>query len=356
MSRPLSTGHPWSIVTTRAGAHTQPVHPVLRHLADRRHGVFTVAEAHRAGYGAPEIRSLHACGRWVRLRRGVYVPVERLAAIEGRGQRHVVDCIAALLALDRPTTALSHSSAAWLRGLPVSRATLEQVRLTDPHRWRSGPGYSLVRAPLPERQVIERGPLRLTTPARTLVDCAREWPLEDAVIAMDAALLRGLTTPAELLAAAEAAQHWPGAPRAARAVALADGRAESPLETRGRLRLIGAGLPPDDLQMEIRVGGRLVAVADAWYEDAAVAIEFDGRIKYTDPWRGRSPERVLWEEKQREDEVRALDIGVVRITDSSLGPTWHEIDRRLRYLLGRPGPAVRRFTVLPRVRGLVRTG
>ena len=48
-----------------------------------------------------------------------------------------------------------------------------------------------------------------------------------------------------------------------RAVSLADGRAESPLETRGRLRIVGAGLATPNLQVEIRAGGRLVGVVDA---------------------------------------------------------------------------------------------
>ena len=41
---------------------------------------------------------------------------------------------------------------------------------------------------------------------------------------------------------------------AARAVGLADGRAESPLETRGRLRILGSGLPAPELQVVINPG------------------------------------------------------------------------------------------------------
>ncbi|WP_235003564.1 hypothetical protein [Blastococcus haudaquaticus] len=194
----------------------------------------------------------------------------------------------------------------------------------------------------------------LTSAARTLVDCAREWALEDAVVAMDAALLADHTTPDDLRRATVAVRHWPGAGRAARATAHADGRAESPLETRGRLRIVGAGLVLPDLQVEIRAGGRLVGVVDAWFDEAAVAIEFDGRVKYTDPWRGRSPERVLWEEKRREDELRALDIRVVRLADTDVGPGWSRAERRLRGLLAVPGPAVRQFTATARVKGVRR--
>jgi hypothetical protein len=139
-------------------------------------------------------------------------------------------------------------------------------------------------------------------------------------------------------------------------VALADGRAESPLETRGRLRIVGAGLPRPELQVEIRTAGRLVAVVDAWFDDAAVAVEFDGQVKYTDPWRGRTPERVLWEEKRREDELRSLGIRVVRVVDADLGDRWPVMERRLRGALTVPGPATRSFTANPRPRGTPRTG
>ena len=128
------------------------------------------------------------------------------------------------------------------------------------------------------------------------------------------------------------------------------------LETRGRLRIVGAGLPAPELQVEIRIAGRLVAVVDAWFDEPAVAVEFDGRVKYTDPWRGRSPERVLWEEKRREDELRALDIGVVRIADADVGDHWPRVEQPLRRLLERPRPTSRRFSATPRRRGVPRAG
>ena len=107
--------------------------------------------------------------------------------------------------------------------------------------------------------------------------------------------------------------------------------------------------------VEVRVAGRLVAVVDGWYEEAAVAVEFDGRLKYTDPWRDRTPGEVLWEEKRREDELRALDVRVVRIADTDLGRGWTPVEQRLRGLLARPGPTRRRFTVVRRTAGVLRT-
>jgi hypothetical protein len=212
------------------------------------------------------------------------------------------------------------------------------------------------RAPLGRGEIWRAGPVRVTSAPRTLVDCAREWPLEDAVVAMDAALLAGRTTTDALRAAASATSGWPGASRAVRAAGLADGRAESPLETRGRLRILGSGLPAPELQVEIRAAGRLVAVVDAWFEQAAVAVEFDGRVKYTDPWRDRDAGQVLWEEKRREDELRALDIRVVRVVDADLGIRWTGVESRLPGFLATQGPAHRQFTATARSTGLQRTG
>lgn len=330
------------------------MHPLLRAAADRQLGLMTAADARRAGYDHAEVRRLCTSGAWVALRRGVYVAAETLAGAEAKGGRHALECLAVLLALDRSSAVVSHTSAARLWGLPVRNGLPATVRLTDPTQWRRGRGYLVSQAALLQDETTWREHVPLTTPARTLVDCAREWPLEDAVVAMDAALLAGRTTTDELTHAGAAAHHRPGAAQALRAVALADGRAESPLETRGRLRIIGSGLPAPQLQVEIRAGGRLVGVVDAWFDSVAVAVEFDGRVKYTDPW--REPGRVLWEEKRREDDLRALGIRVARVADADLGDRWPRVEGRLARMLSESGPARREFTAAPRARGMLRTG
>ncbi|RBY92894.1 type IV toxin-antitoxin system AbiEi family antitoxin domain-containing protein [Blastococcus sp. TF02A-30] len=332
------------------------MHPLLRARADRQLGLFTALDARTAGYGHGEIRSLCTTGAWVRVRRGVYALADEHAAALAGGRAHALAATAVLLDLGRPDTVVSHSSAFRLLGLPARRALLpDTVRLTHPTLWRRGQGFTVNRAPLPVDDVRQHPPLWLTTPARTLVDCGREWPLEDAVIGMDAALLAEKLSPAQLHEAVTRAEGWPGARRAARAAGLADGRAESPLETRGRLRMIGAGLPVPELQVEIRVQGRLLGVVDAWFEEAALAVEFDGQVKYTDPWRGRTAERVLWEEKRREDAMRAVGIRFVRVVDADMGAGWPEVETRLAQLLSTPGPPRRTFTATPRPRGVVRT-
>lgn len=332
------------------------MHPLLKAAAERRLGLFTAVDARRAGYAYREIAQLCASGRWHRMRRGVYITASDLTIADQQGGRHRLDCLAVLLALDRPTAALSHLSAARLWGLPTSRRRNGVIRLTDPEHGRTGQGFHMTRSPLTAAEISTPSPFRLTTVARTLVDVAREEPLEDAVVSIDAALLAEKVSPGQLRDAATRARHWPGGTRADRAIGLADGRSESALETRGRLRIVGAGLPRPELQVEIRVDGRLVAVVDAWFDDAAVAVEFDGRVKYTDPWRDRTPGQVLWEEKRREDELRALGIGVVRIVEADVSSSWREKEAGLRRLLARPPLPGRRFTATPRARGRLRAG
>ena len=90
-----------------------------------------------------------------------------------------------------------------------------------------------------------------------------------------------------------------------------------------------------------------MARVDGWYEEAAVAVEFDGFVKYVDPRGGRTPAEVAWEEKRREDEIRALDVRVVRVVQADL-PRLRAPAEQLRELLARPMTGPRRFHVVRR--------
>lgn len=322
------------------------MHPELEAVAAQRLGVFTSREALRVGYREEDIRAELGSRRWTRLRKGVYVQTAVRAAATSRG-RHLLDAVAVLLSLD-PGPVLSHASAARLHELVVPRAVGDDVRVTDLEQWRRGRGYRVARAALPGDDVEPWLVFGATCPSRTLVDCAREWSLTDGVIAMDAALHDRTVTRAGLAAAVLAASHRAGVATAARAYGLCDGRAESPLETRGRLALLSAGLPLPELQVELWDSDGFVARVDAWYDEAAVALEFDGRVKYLDP---RDPARsgeVLWQEKRREDRIRALDVRTVRIVSDDLGSPWTRVVDRLRGLLATRPAGPRRFRVVRR--------
>jgi len=309
------------------------VHPQLIALAAGRLGVFTSQEALRLGYSVDEIRAELRTRRWSRLRKGVYIRTEDLASADDR-QRHLVECVAVLMSLG-PGPVLSHASAARVHDLILPWRSSAEVRMTA-DTWRRGRGYRVAQATMTAAEVQPWSAFGVMSVARTLVDCAREWSLTDAVVAIDAALQGTKATRAELLRAVLAGTHRPGIAQAARALGLADGRAESPLETRGRLALLASGLPLPELQVEIHDADGLIGRVDGWYEEAAVALELDGRVKYTDPG-------VLWKEKRREDRMRAVGIRFVRAGNEDLGQPWAGVVARLAGLLAAPYVGPRRF-------------
>ena len=181
--------------------------------------------------------------------------------------------------------------------------------------------------------------LPVTTLARAVVDIARTAEFAAAVAVADAALRlearrcrelgRGVgpasagfvsVAPghAELDAALRRAAGWPGVPDARRVVAFADGRAESVGESRSRVAMALAGLPPPALQWPVPRGGATAYTDFAWPERRTVG-EFDGKVKYGRLLRpGQSPGDVVYAEKLREDAIRAEDWEVVRWTWADL--------------------------------------
>ncbi len=330
-----------------AGPDTARVHPALESAARRRGGVFTVDDARRAGLTPDDVRSAIRTRAWHRLRRGVYVPTARWLEVAADPRaRHLLLCAAAFAVLG-PGPVLSHSSAARFHGLVLPRGADDDVRLTHADQWRVGRGYRIAAAALPPEDVVDTGPYGVTTAARTLADCARDWSLTDAVVAVDAALHGQQVRRADVQAAVLRQTHWAGIGAAARALGLADGRAESPLETRGRLALLAAGLPRPELQVELHGPRGFVARVDAWYEEAALALEFDGRVKYAEPRDGRTPGAVLWDEKRREDRILDLDVRVVRITQDDVA-AFGPVRARVAELLARPPAGPRSFRTVRR--------
>jgi len=98
-----------------------------------------------------------------------------------------------------------------------------------------------------------------------------------------------------------------------------------------------------ELQVDLHDEHGFVGRLDAWYEEAALALEFDGWVKYADPRGGRSPAQVAWEEKRREDRIRNTDVRVVRIVNDDFGPQWSRVVGRIQSA----GDAVRRTSPLP---------
>ena len=328
------------------------MHTSLADSMRRNADVFTTAEALACGVDHNAIGPLVRSGTWRRVRYGVYTTGEVWRRHEAEGRIHRLECAAALRRLERPTVVISHDSAARLHRLVLPRSAGIPIRLTDPEHFRIGRGYRISEAALPPADVVVQEGLPLTTVPRTLADVGREWSFTDTVVAVDDALADGRTTSDELRATSLAQTHWVGCGDAARAFSAARTGAHSPHETRTRLALLGAGLPEPLLQQAVFVGGQLVGVLDMYWPEQGVFVECDGMVKYADPWRGRTPAEVLWEEKRRQDRLLDVDLHGVRIAPEDLRTDWQLKVAQLSRLLDRGRRAAPQYRTTSWNRGL----
>jgi Protein of unknown function (DUF559) len=122
-----------------------------------------------------------------------------------------------------------------------------------------------------------------TSPAWTAVEVARALRRPRALATLDSALRSGTCSRAELWRAAVEQAGRRGIVAVRDLIPLADGRAESPMESEARLAMIDGGLPIPELQYEIVDGnGELRRVDFAWL-DARVAVEYDGLDFHSGP-------------------------------------------------------------------------
>lgn len=219
--------------------------------------------------------------------------------------RHAALVHATALCLEReqPVFALTSAAAVW--GLPRIEAWPDAVRLLVDTPTR-GRGSALVRPHVGrDAEVDVVGEVRVTTPARTIVDLARTGSLHSAVAAADHALRHRLCSRAQLLAEVDAVPPRVRGRNTARLVgALADPLSMSPGESLSRVQMFLLNLPKPQLQQEVRDGEGLVGYVDFGWE--GVVGEFDGKVKYGVPEGAdaSAATEAVWREKQREDRIR----------------------------------------------------
>jgi hypothetical protein len=306
------------------------------------HGLRTRRSLLDDGFTPAEIRRMRASGTLTPVRRGTYTDPtdERLETPETR-HAMVVQATVPLLAKG---SVVSHASAAVLHGLRLWAVRLDRVHVTRDATsgGRASRRFHLHTARLREDEVVEIDGIPVTSLARTAVDLARTLPYEQAVVAVDSALdlRRGRTPGRAALArrdcdeAITRATGWPGGPAARRVGRFAADGAESAGESRSRIAIAAAGLPPPVLQLVVPgiargVDGRV----DFAWRDQRVVGEFDGRVKYgrlLAP--GQEAGDAIFAEKVREDAIRAAGWTVLRWTWGELrefGP----VAARLRRVL-----------------------
>ena len=259
------------------------------------------------------LRTAVEAGRVTRLRGGLYGLAEadpsRAAAAASGG-------------------VLSHLSAATYWGWKVKHPP-QRPWVTVPQRGRAPDGDVEVRwADLPDADVTHH----VTRPARTVVDCARALPFDEALAVADSALRSQEVGRHELFRAADRLPRT-GRSRAMTVVGAADGRAANPFES--VLRAIAMTVPGLSVTPQGRVDGvgwvdlldaRLGIVVEA------ESFEFHGTMaglrrdvrRYTEcTRRGLVVVRFLWEEVMFDPEhVRQSLLDVVqrrRLDDHHVG-------------------------------------
>lgn len=294
-----------------------------------QHGILNLTDLREAGVEHRDVVRLARHGELTRLARGWYA----VGPIHEERERHVLATRAALRSHGGRAVA-GHHSALLLMGLPTYQADLTAVRLS-----RRTPGPTSTTPTLRLGRCVPVGMQLADTVTAALAAVQHglsAGPLS-SLVAADGALHHGLATRADLRSAVSLVTGHPHSAGIADLLRNADGRHESPGETRlaHALRLMGLRATP-----QVAVPGS-TAVVDFLLDEAPVIIEFDGRVKYgrdadePDPFgRRRSREEVVWEEKRREDRLRELGYEVVRITWSDLDSP-RELATRIRRAIER---------------------
>ncbi len=242
--------------------------------------------------------------RWRHIRHGMWIPESRWSTLTPE-QRHaaLVHATSACLGREDAVFALASAAAVW--GLPRIEPWPDAVHVLVDDTGR-GRGSSLVRPHVgrPHEGVARLG-MRVTPPARTVVDLGRTGSLASAVAAADHALRHGLCSLEQLRGECDQVPARVRGRRMARlAVALADARSMSPGESLSRVQMFLLDLPRPRLQEQVCDEQGSIGVVD-FGRDGVVG-EFDGKVKYgvpdgEDP---RTASEVLWREKRREDRLR----------------------------------------------------
>ncbi|MBG6068619.1 hypothetical protein IW248_004906 [Micromonospora ureilytica] len=196
--------------------------------------------------------------------------------------------IRAAVASFGPAAAAVLATAAELHGLAGLRAT-DVIDLSVP-----GPIARPARLAHPEvvvhqlviqpEQLVRVNGITATGPLRTLADVSLRVDRFSAVSVLDSALNRRLVTTDDLLSVPRLIRGRRGAVAARGYLGEADGRSQSPLETRARLRCVDGKVPPDALQLEVRdEDGYLLGIGDLGWRGPRIIAEADGRGPHNAP-------------------------------------------------------------------------
>lgn len=245
------------------------MHSELADIFKRQHGVATAAQILTA-VSRRHLQMLLDCTAVERVWQGVYSlgpadSTQRLRGLDLTCGEVVAVCLgtaAAAYGFDTEDTADLHV-------LNPLHHQIRSARGLVVHRREGAP-------------VIDISGRPATAPAWTAVEVARTLPRPRALATLDAALRSGHCVAGDLALALTAQVGRRGIVKVRGLLPLADGRAESPMESEARLVMIDGGLPTPVLQHEVVDSrGRLRRFDFAWPE-AMVAAEYESVAWHAD--------------------------------------------------------------------------
>lgn len=292
----------------------------LTPLALAQRGVLTTQQLVEAGLSRSRIHDAGRRDGWRELLQGT-----RQVAVHD-GPDAAEDLMrtwnqAAVLVLPHAVLAFD-SAAVELRLAGVPRRDGVSVIVPPRKELRGRPGLSPhVRELAPDQVSTERG-LRRTTLARTLADLVPRLDRPTALSVLDSTLRRG--SPQTVLdEARRLAAGRTGAGQVDDLWSLADSDAESPLESRVRLRMVDGGLAPDRLQQRLRdAASRIYARPDMTIDAerrgrpqrGPLYVEADGRGPHSTP-------TAAYRDREKSSEILGDDGDVERFTwDDTFDP------------------------------------
>ncbi len=220
--------------------------------------------------------------------------------------------------------AFSGPTAAWLHGLDL--APCDPIEVTIPEPFGSGrrAGARVSRTALENDEIVQRRGLPATSALRTVVDLGGRNPLTEGVVAADLFLHANLVTTAELRNHVAAHPGVKGVARLRKVVDLAERKAESAMETRLRMLLVLAGLPPPEVQVSIHDDqGRFLGRPDLLYRLQGLAIEYDG---------GNHRDRLV-EDNRRQNGLIGAGFRLLRFTAADVYGNPHLVVMQVRHAL-----------------------
>lgn len=256
---------------------------------------------------------------------GLYVHPSHWNKLEP--QEQMMNVLRALARL-HPEWIFSHSSAALIHGLFVGKNHCATVHVAS--TFHSAAPHIVHHAYRSNACSVIDG-LRVTPLLRTIFDCTRSANFADGLAVADSGLAAlHMTCPELYSRMREAFRGHRGIRRSLATIAHADARSENGGESFARSRIIELGFLLPELQVEIvnPIKPQSPYRVDFYWELAngkKVAGELDGMIKYVNPryMGGRTLERVLIDERERESCLNAADVMVMRFKYKDVVDTRH---------------------------------